>query len=79
VCPGGTFTPDLHGVPVRAADGVHFLTPSSAGPSQDIGGEYLDPALLPLWESIGHAQEASTRGASVPRGPAYNAFFLAPQ
>lgn len=78
VCPNGAFEPDLNGVPVRDPDGVHFLTPTSAARSQDIGGEYLAPALLPLWESLGHEQEAATEGRSVPRG-SFNAFFLSPQ
>jgi peptidoglycan/LPS O-acetylase OafA/YrhL len=78
-CPGGQFDPYLHDVPVRAADGVHFAMPGSPAKSQDIGGEYLAPALLPLWESLGHLQEAETDGRSVSKGPPYPVFYLAPQ
>jgi peptidoglycan/LPS O-acetylase OafA/YrhL len=78
-CPGGQFESSLHGVPLREADGVHFDIPASLAKSQDIGGEYLAPSLLPLWESLGHFQEAQTDGRSVVPGPAFPMFYLAPQ
>jgi peptidoglycan/LPS O-acetylase OafA/YrhL len=62
VCPGGTYTEDLDGIPVRESDGSHFaLQPG-------VGGDYLAPAILPYWVDLGHLQEASTNGASVPSG-----------
>ncbi|MGH9019291.1 MAG: hypothetical protein ACRDY1_16190, partial [Acidimicrobiales bacterium] len=64
VCPGGHYTEDIDGVPVRQPDGVHFAY-GQAGE----GGAYLAPAILPYWETIGHLQEASTEGASVNVGP----------
>jgi hypothetical protein len=83
VCPGGNYTSDLHGVPVRTADGVHFVYPpvtnSYSPPTVVEGGEYLAPALLPLWEELGHEQQAETHGASVDRGPLPNTYFLSPQ
>ena len=60
VCPGGQFSQDLHGVPVRESDGVHF---AYGEPGE--GGAYLAPAILPYWEALGHLQEASTGGATV--------------
>jgi len=79
VCPDDQYTTDLNGVPVRSADGVHFLQPTSTAGDGDFGGEYLAPALLPLWESLGHEQEAQTRGASIVKGPALSPFYLAAQ
>ena len=108
VCPGGTYEADLHGVPIRTADGVHFTyqtnpyqtqsvhgVPASipggarytattvklgiAPPSDVEGGQYLAPALLPLWEELGHEQEAESHGGSVDRGPLPNTYFLSPQ
>jgi peptidoglycan/LPS O-acetylase OafA/YrhL len=104
VCPGGKYTADLHGVPVRTADGVHFVYPPVGSgypipvttegvgshfvpqpvtghptPTVVEGGEYLAPALLPLWEELGHEQQADTHGASVDRGPLPNTYFLSPQ
>jgi hypothetical protein len=64
VCPGGQYTADLDGVPIRQPDGVHF-----AYGQADEGGSYLAPVLLPYWETIGHLQEAATNGASVNVGP----------
>ena len=60
VCPGGNYTEDLDGVPVRQSDGSHFdMQPGG-------GGDYLAPAILPYWVDLGHLQEARTNGASVP-------------
>jgi peptidoglycan/LPS O-acetylase OafA/YrhL len=62
VCPGGNYTEDLDGVPVRQSDGSHFnMQPGG-------GGSFLAPAILPYWEDLGHLQEAQTNGASVPSG-----------
>ena len=61
VCPGGRFRPDLHGVPLRSPDGVHF----ASGPG--VGADALASQILPLWVQLGHAQEAS--GGAVPVGP----------
>ncbi|MFZ0250039.1 MAG: acyltransferase family protein [Acidimicrobiales bacterium] len=62
VCPGGTYTEDLDGVPVRESDGSHFdMQPGG-------GGDYLAPAILPYWVELGHLQEARTNGASLPSG-----------
>jgi peptidoglycan/LPS O-acetylase OafA/YrhL len=83
VCPDGQFTTDLHGVPLRTADGIHFtyppVGPAYPAPKVVEGGEYLAPALLPLWEELGHEQQAATHGASVDRGPLPDSYFLAPQ
>ena len=79
VCPSGKYTTDLHGVQVRTADGVHFVEPASSSTADVVGGEYLAPALLPLWETLGHLQEAETHGASIPVGPAPKSYFLAQQ
>jgi peptidoglycan/LPS O-acetylase OafA/YrhL len=62
VCPGGSYTEDLDGVPVRQSDGSHFAMEPGAG------GDYLAPAILPYWVDLGHLQEARTNGASVPSG-----------
>jgi hypothetical protein len=62
VCPGGNYTESLDGVPVRQSDGSHFAMEPGGG------GDYLAPAILPYWVDLGHVQEASTNGASVPRG-----------
>lgn len=83
VCPGGRYEADLHGVPIRTADGVHFVysraAPGSGSPTEVDGGQYLAPALLPLWEQLGHEQQAETHGASVDKGPLPNTYFLSPQ
>jgi peptidoglycan/LPS O-acetylase OafA/YrhL len=63
VCPGGKFVEDLHGVPVRESDGIHF-----AHVQRGTGGAYLAPAIFPYWLELGHLQEAQTAGASVPTG-----------
>ena len=71
VCPGGNYTQDLDGVPVRESDGSHFdMEPGG-------GGDYLAPAILPYWVELGHLQEARTNGASVPSGSLPR--FFAPQ
>ena len=62
VCPGGNYTEDLDGTPVRESDGSHFAMQPGAG------GDYLAPAILPYWVDLGHLQEAQTNGASVPSG-----------
>jgi peptidoglycan/LPS O-acetylase OafA/YrhL len=53
VCPGGKFTPTLNGAPLRDPDGVHFQV------AVGTGADLLAPAILPLWEDLGHRQEAS--------------------
>ena len=61
VCPGGQYTEDLDGVPIRESDGSHFdMQPGG-------GGDYLAPAILPYWIELGHLQEAGTNGAEHPR------------
>jgi peptidoglycan/LPS O-acetylase OafA/YrhL len=62
VCPGGTYTENLDGVPVRQSDGSHFAMQPGAG------GDYLAPAILPYWVELGHLQEARTNGTSIPSG-----------
>jgi peptidoglycan/LPS O-acetylase OafA/YrhL len=62
VCPGGNYTADLDGVPVRQSDGSHFNVQPGGG------GDYLAPAVLPYWVDLGHLQEAQTNGASIPNG-----------
>ena len=62
VCPGGNYTEDLDGVPVRESDGSHFAMQPGGG------GDFLAPAILPYWVDLGHLQEARTNGASVPSG-----------
>ena len=64
VCPGGTYTATLHGVPVRSPDGVHFVYGQKG-----TGGDYLAPAILPYWEQLGHLQEAETHGSSIGHNP----------
>ena len=71
VCPGGTYTEDLDGVPVRQSDGIHFDVQPGGG------GDFLAPAILPYWVDLGHLQEARTNGASVPSGTLPR--FFAPQ
>jgi peptidoglycan/LPS O-acetylase OafA/YrhL len=71
VCPGGKYTEDLDGVPVRQADGIHFDVQPGGG------GDYLAPAILPYWMKVGHLQEARTGGASVHVGALPR--FFAPQ
>ena len=62
VCPGGNYTENLDGVPVRESDGSHFTMQPGGG------GDFLAPAILPYWEDLGHLQETRTNGASVPSG-----------
>jgi peptidoglycan/LPS O-acetylase OafA/YrhL len=71
VCPGGTYAEDLKGVPVRQSDGIHFDSRPGTG------GDFLAPAILPYWMTLGHAQEARTGGASLPSGSLPG--FFAPQ
>jgi acyltransferase-like protein len=71
VCPGGNYTEDLDGVPVRQSDGSHFNVQPGGG------GDFLAPAILPYWVDLGHLQEARTNGASVPSGTLPR--FFAPQ
>jgi peptidoglycan/LPS O-acetylase OafA/YrhL len=78
VCPGGNYTADLNGVPIRSPDGVHFVEPPPYKTSSVVGGYYLAPSLLPLWEQLGHDQEAISHGTTVPHG-SYDPYFLAVQ
>ncbi len=71
VCPGGKYTEDLDGVPVRESDGSHFDTQPGGG------GAYLAPAVLPYWVELGHLQEARTDGKSIPVGALPH--YFAPQ
>jgi peptidoglycan/LPS O-acetylase OafA/YrhL len=52
-CPNGKFLSTFDGVPLRDADGTHFVV----GPG--VGAALLAPRILPLWEQVGHEQEAS--------------------
>ncbi len=71
VCPGGKYTEDMDGIPVRQADGIHFdMQPGG-------GGDYLAPAILPYWMELSHLQEARTGGATVHVGALPR--FFAPQ
>jgi peptidoglycan/LPS O-acetylase OafA/YrhL len=60
-CPGGRFTSTLHGVELRTPDGIHFDT------APGTGAALLAPQILPLWETLGHEQEAA--GGAVRTGP----------
>ena len=71
VCPGGKYDEYLKGVQVRQPDGVHFDTQPGAG------GDFLAPAILPYWVTLGHLQEARTGGGSLPSGSLPR--FFAPQ
>jgi len=53
VCPGGAFTPTYDGAQLRSADGIHF--DQAAG----TGAALLASRILPLWEQVGHEQEAA--------------------
>ena len=72
VCPGGDYTEDLDGVPVRQSDGSHFAMQPGGG------GDYLAPAILPYWmrprpPAGGAARtERACRAESLPR-------YFAPQ
>jgi hypothetical protein len=52
-CPGGRFTSTLDGATLRSPDGIHFVETVGAG------ADLLAPQILPLWEQLGHEQEAS--------------------
>jgi len=60
-CPHGKFTPTLAGAPLRTPDGIHFEE------APGTGADLLAPRLLPLWEELGHEQEAG--GGNVVTGP----------
>jgi hypothetical protein len=62
-CPHAKFTTTLNGVPLRDPDGIHFDISSATG-------DLLAPTVLPLWEDLGHRQEA--RGGAVLTGPVPN-------
>jgi peptidoglycan/LPS O-acetylase OafA/YrhL len=68
VCPDGKFMPTLDGLPLRDADGVHFSMAGGAGAA------LLAPRILPLWEQLGHEQEAD--GGAIVTGPAPQAIQL---
>jgi peptidoglycan/LPS O-acetylase OafA/YrhL len=46
-CPGGKFTPTLHGEPIRNTDGIHFT---------DAAGVVLAPSIMPPIVAAGRAQ-----------------------
>jgi peptidoglycan/LPS O-acetylase OafA/YrhL len=69
-CPDGKFQASLNGQPLRDADGVHFALVPGAGAA------LLAPKILPLWEELGHEQEAA--GGKIPKGPAPQAPQLPP-
>ncbi len=50
-CPGGKFASTVHGVTIRATDGVHFTV---------AGGQYLAPKIMPAIVAAGRAQMAGT-------------------
>jgi peptidoglycan/LPS O-acetylase OafA/YrhL len=58
-CPQAKFTPTLDGVPLRDPDGTHFAISNATG-------DLLAPTVLPLWEDLGHRQEA--RGGAILTG-----------
>ena len=60
-CPHGQYTATFGTGVLRDPDGIHF----SMSPGQ--GGALLAPILLPVWEDLGHEQEAS--GGQVLTGP----------
>jgi hypothetical protein len=76
------YQPELSGT-IETVEGARYypsiVTPSPVPPRDAEGGQYLAPSLLPLWEQLGHEQEAETHGASVDKGPLPDAFFLSPQ
>jgi peptidoglycan/LPS O-acetylase OafA/YrhL len=61
-CPGGKYLATLHGALLRDPDGIHFNV------SPGTGAALLAPRILPLWEQLGHEQEAS--GGKIKRSPA---------
>ncbi len=68
VCPRGTFTTTVNGVPVRDADGIHFIPYT--------GGDYLAKWILPFWRDVGHTQQVA--GGVVYSKPAPRPSALAP-
>jgi hypothetical protein len=69
-CPLDKFVPTLGGVPLRDPDGIHF----SIAPGT--GAALLAPQILPLWEQLGHEQEAA--GGKLPTGPSPTTADLPP-
>ncbi len=61
-CPDGKFLSTLDGALLRDPDGIHFSMSPGAGAA------LLAPRILPLWQQLGHEQEAA--GGKVPDGPA---------
>ena len=45
------FTTTVNGVPVRSADGIHFIPYT--------GGNYLAKWILPFWRNVGHTQQVA--------------------
>jgi hypothetical protein len=72
VCPEGDYEASMNGVPLRS-DGVHFVWFYRGE-----GADYLAPEILPLWEDIGHEQEASSAGRTIPDGPVPPGSSLSP-
>jgi peptidoglycan/LPS O-acetylase OafA/YrhL len=62
ICPDDTYTDSLNGVQIRQPDGVHFAI------GNEVGGDYLAPAILPYWTDLGHIQEATHGEKSIPSG-----------
>jgi hypothetical protein len=60
-CPQGKYTTTLDGARLRGADGTHFAT------SPGTGADLLASRILPLWEQLGHLQEAI--GGQLSTGP----------
>ncbi len=69
-CPVGKFVPTLDGVPLRDPDGIHFSIAAGTGAA------LLAPQILPLWEQLGHEQEAA--GGKLPTGSAPTTANLPP-
>jgi peptidoglycan/LPS O-acetylase OafA/YrhL len=53
VCPAGRFSSTLGGATLRDPDGIHFAE------GVGTGADLLAPRILPLWEQLGHEEEAS--------------------
>jgi peptidoglycan/LPS O-acetylase OafA/YrhL len=64
-CPGGRFTSTLEGATLRDPDGIHFVETVGAG------ADLLAPQILPLWEQLGHEQEASGGQVVIGRLPTH--------
>ena len=62
VCPGGNYTEDLDGVPVRESDGSHFAMQPGGG------GDYLAPAILPYWRISAICRRRARTGRACPAG-----------